>query len=374
MSTAPDTVTGATARRPGEPAPDLLTYRIVHRAMTVDLDRLAVTAAELVERPDPARMAALRFYLRAVSGEIESHHHVEDEDVWPFLETVAGSRTALVRLTDDHERLDPLLHQAGELAAGDRATPELAGVLREVADLLTRHVADEERDVFPIITDHVRVEDYERLQKRFRGNLKPGLLPFLVPWAARHATAEERPALLADAGAPMRLLLTLFEPRFRAREELLFGSAGLTGKDRKLVRTMKRVNRLHIGLLRRTRGRIGSRWFGGSGVLLLTVRGRRSGRPHTVPLMCLPDGGDLVVVASQGGVDREPQWWLNLLADPRAEVELHGRRFPVTASEVEGEQRAALWARFVAATSRFEGYQAGVRRRIAVVRLRPDHR
>ena len=79
-----------TRRGPDEPVPDLIDYRIVHRAMTVDLDRLATAAAELVDRPDPARMSALRYYLGAVSGEIESHHHVEDDDVWPFLVAVAG--------------------------------------------------------------------------------------------------------------------------------------------------------------------------------------------------------------------------------------------------------------------------------------------
>jgi iron-sulfur cluster repair protein YtfE (RIC family) len=184
---------------------------------------LATAAAELVERPQPARLAALRRYLRAVSGEIESHHHVEDEHVWPVLEAVAGDRTALVPLTADHDRLDPLLHRAAELAALDHATPELADVLREIADLLVRHIADEERDVFPIIEDCIRVEDYAALQKRFRGNLRPGLLPFLAPWAVRHATPEERATMVAEAGPLLRALLALFEPRFRAREQLLFG-------------------------------------------------------------------------------------------------------------------------------------------------------
>jgi iron-sulfur cluster repair protein YtfE (RIC family) len=210
-------------RRPDEPVPDLLDYRVVHRAMTVDLRKLATAAAELVYRPDPKRMAALRHYLNAVSHEIVSHHQVEDDHVWPFLEAVAGHRTALVPLTEDHERLDPLLHRAGELAARERSSPELAAVLRELADLLARHVADEERDVFPIITERVRVADYERLQKRFQGNLKPSLLPFLVPWVMRHASPEDRAALLAEAGWPLRVLNRLFEPRFRAREELLFG-------------------------------------------------------------------------------------------------------------------------------------------------------
>ena len=79
------TFTEVLPRTPGEPVPDLRDYRVVHRAMTVDLQRLAIAAADLVDRPDRARMAALRYYLRVVSAEIESHHHVEDEDVWPFL-------------------------------------------------------------------------------------------------------------------------------------------------------------------------------------------------------------------------------------------------------------------------------------------------
>jgi deazaflavin-dependent oxidoreductase (nitroreductase family) len=366
------TSTECTARRVGDPAPDLTDYRVVHRAMTVDLDRLATAAAELVDRPDPARLAALRYYLRAVSAEIESHHTVEDDDVWPLLEAVAGDRTALVPLTEDHDRLDPLLHRAGELAAHDRATPELAAVLREVADLLTRHVADEERDIFPIIAERLTVEDYRRLQARFRGNLRPALLPFLVPWAVRHATPEERPVLLAHAGRPMRALLAIFQPRFRAREELLFGATGLSRDDRKLVRLMQRVNRLHIAVVRGSRGRIGHRWIGGSSTVLLTVTGRRSGRPHTVTLMALREGDDFFVAASQGGVDREPHWWLNLMADPRAEVEFRGERIPVVAEKVGDDKRPAVWARFSGALGggRFDGYQAKVRREIAVIRLK----
>jgi iron-sulfur cluster repair protein YtfE (RIC family) len=212
-------------RRRDEPAPDLTDYRVVHRAMTVDLRRLAGAAAELVERPDPARLALLRRYLAAVRGEVESHHHVEDEHVWPVLEALAGERTALVPLTEDHDRLDPLLARAAELAGRDRATPELVAVLREIADLLTRHIADEERDIFPIITDCLRVADYRALQKRFRGNLRPRLLPFLAPWAVRHATPQERAEVVAGAGLLLRVLLALFERRFRADEARLFGDA-----------------------------------------------------------------------------------------------------------------------------------------------------
>ena len=57
----------------------------------------------------------------------------------------------------------------------------------------------------------------------FSGNLRPAMLPFLVPWALRYATAAERAVMLAEAGWLLHLRYRLFEPRFRAREELLFG-------------------------------------------------------------------------------------------------------------------------------------------------------
>ena len=65
--------------------------------------------------------------------------------------------------------------------------------------------------------------------------------------------------------------------------------------------------------------------FRGGDVVLLTHRGRRSGRTFTTPLLHVRDGDDIVVTASNGGVDAEPQWWLNLQADPYGEVEVRGR-------------------------------------------------
>ncbi|GAA4904584.1 hemerythrin HHE cation binding domain-containing protein [Actinomycetospora succinea] len=215
--------TPATPRRPGDPTPDLLDYRVVHRAMTRDLTRLAEVAGELVRTPDRRRLRLLRHYLQGVTAEIVNHHRVEDDDVWPLLEEVAGDLTALCALTEDHERLDPLLDRAGELAAAGEAGPELAAVLGEVADLLVRHVADEERDVFPIIIERVTVEDYARLQERFRGTLGLGVLTFVVPWVVSHATPDERRVLVAEAPAPLRGILALTERRFAARAGRLFG-------------------------------------------------------------------------------------------------------------------------------------------------------
>src|SRR5688572_13329191 len=81
------------------------------------------------------------------------------------------------------------------------------------------------------------------------------------------------------------------------------------------------VNTTHMWLYRVTRGRIGHR-AAGLASLLLTTTGRRSGAARTVALTYVPDGRDYVVVASNGGADRHPAWWLNLAARPEATVQV----------------------------------------------------
>jgi hypothetical protein len=163
MTTEATPIRTTAPREPHEPAPDPLDHRVVHRATTTDLARLARVADELVRAPGRRRLRLLRRYLRGISAEIVHHHRVR-----PPLETVAVDRAVLVPLTQDHERLGSLLARAGELAAVDTAAPQLAATLHELADLLARHAADEERDVVPITGERVRVEDRARSQERFR--------------------------------------------------------------------------------------------------------------------------------------------------------------------------------------------------------------
>ena len=70
--------------------------------------------------------------------------------------------------------------------------------------------------------------------------------------------------------------------------------------------------------------------------------GRKSGRSRTIPLLYLRDGENLVVVTSNGGTAGNPEWWLNLVADPEASVEVGGRKLRVRAEEAEGEERRRL--------------------------------
>lgn len=130
------------------------------------------------------------------------------------------------------------------------------------------------------------------------------------------------------------------------------------------------LSRLHIGLFRLSRGRWGAR-LAHNDMLLLTTTGRRSGRPHTVPLLFLREGQGLVVVASYGGRHHHPDWYRNLLADPQASVRIGADRFPVTARTSGGGERHRLWALVTAAYEGYTDYQERTRRRIPIVVLDP---
>ncbi len=130
---------------------------------------------------------------------------------------------------------------------------------------------------------------------------------------------------------------------------------------------------LHRLLYRGSGGRIGARVWG-LPVVLLTTTGRVSRRPRTVPLCSLRDGERLVVIASYGGLDRAPSWWLNLQADPRATVQLGRSKRAVVAREATGDERARLWDEVTTRAPGYLGYQRRTSRRIPVVLLDPDRR
>lgn len=133
--------------------------------------------------------------------------------------------------------------------------------------------------------------------------------------------------------------------------------------------TIKAVSAFHRVIYRATRGRLGRR-LADHPILLLTTTGRLSGRPHTVPLLYLEEGDDLVVIASFAGHPRHPAWYLNLQHHGCAVVQIDGDRFPVTAREATPEERPRLWDRAVAEYSGYAAYQRRTARLIPVVLLR----
>jgi deazaflavin-dependent oxidoreductase (nitroreductase family) len=103
------------------------------------------------------------------------------------------------------------------------------------------------------------------------------------------------------------------------------------------------VGNLHVRAYRATAGRLGAN-LGGLPHLLLTTTGRRSGVARTVPLTYMRDGDSFILVASNGGSDRHPAWWLNLRSDSAASVQVRKETFSVRAHRAKGDERDRLWA------------------------------
>ena len=144
------------------------------------------------------------------------------------------------------------------------------------------------------------------------------------------------------------------------------------------ARLIKYGARANVALFRLSAGRVGGRWRVMAGwrkpapVLLLEHVGRRSGRSFTTPLLFMRSGADLVVVGSQGGLPKDPQWVANLRAQPEVAVQLPRERSrPVRARVADAEERHALWPRLLETYADFETYQTWTDREIPVIVLSP---
>jgi deazaflavin-dependent oxidoreductase (nitroreductase family) len=144
------------------------------------------------------------------------------------------------------------------------------------------------------------------------------------------------------------------------------------------ARIIKYGARANAALFKLTDGRVGGRWRVMAGwrkpapVLLLEHVGRKSGRTFTTPLLFMRSGPDLVVVGSQGGLPKDPQWVANLRAQPDAAVRLPRRgRSLVRARVADTAERAALWPRLLETYADFETYQTWTDREIPVIVLSP---
>ncbi len=115
-----------------------------------------------------------------------------------------------------------------------------------------------------------------------------------------------------------------------------------------------------------TDGRRGHRWHG-MDTLLLTTRGRRSGKLRRTALIYGRDADRYVVVASNGGAKRHPAWYLNLVDNPEVLVQVAAEKFSARASAATGKVRERLWPLMVAILPQYEAYQTKTEREIPVV-------
>lgn len=140
-----------------------------------------------------------------------------------------------------------------------------------------------------------------------------------------------------------------------------------------LRRISSMTGRAHARLILLSGGRIRRSFFftGGMPILVLTTTGRRSGQSRSTPVGFLRFGEGFAVCASNAGSDRTPAWWLNLQANPVAEVFVDRRRRPVRARRATDAEDRSLWSTFATLNAGFDEYRKLTARNIPVVILEP---
>jgi len=114
-------------------------------------------------------------------------------------------------------------------------------------------------------------------------------------------------------------------------------------------------------------------WDTGLPVVIVTMRGAKSGRIRKIPLMRVENEGRYAAVASKGGFPRHPVWYSNLKANPQVDLQDGPKRQSMMARELAGDERAQWWQRAVAAYPAYAEYQEKTQRVIPVFVLEPEH-
>jgi deazaflavin-dependent oxidoreductase (nitroreductase family) len=138
-------------------------------------------------------------------------------------------------------------------------------------------------------------------------------------------------------------------PEFTKGSEMLFGKE-------------------HVERYVATDGAEGHEWQGTT-TLILTTTGRRSGEQRSTPLIYQAHGDDLLVVASKGGADQPPSWYLNLQANPEVRVQVKGDRFTARARTASPEEKPEMWRTMTAVWPAYDDYRRKTDREIPVVVL-----
>jgi deazaflavin-dependent oxidoreductase (nitroreductase family) len=137
-----------------------------------------------------------------------------------------------------------------------------------------------------------------------------------------------------------------------------------------LMAMIRLANSIHVALYRTSRGKFAGE-IAQMPLLLITTYGRKTGKPHTNPVVYIRDGKDYLVSASAGGMAWNPAWYFNLKDHPDIKIQVGDQPIDVHAEITLGKDRDQLYERFKAASPNFIKYEKGTSRVIPVIRLIP---
>jgi len=131
------------------------------------------------------------------------------------------------------------------------------------------------------------------------------------------------------------------------------------------------ITRLQVAVFRASRGRLMNSFIGGYPVCVVTTRGAKTGKTRRIALIHLPYGDNKLLVASQGGMPKNPVWYYNIKAHPEIQIMVAGEEKNYRARQVSDEEKAALWPHLLSLYPDFDQYQARTDRNIPVFLAEP---
>jgi deazaflavin-dependent oxidoreductase (nitroreductase family) len=230
------------------------------------------------------------------------------------------------------------------------------------------HLDDEESEILPLVSIHITVAEWQEIGERSFAKFSNAEKLTALGLMLDVATPEEAASFLAGLPRPIRLLWRVVGRRRYVRQlgrvEGRFNPA--------LRRWMRRANHVAVALYRASHGRIGGS-AKGIPVLLLTVPGRRTGIPRTVPVGYVRHEGSYVVAGTAGGSIIEPQWFGNLRAADRVELEIGTTHQGARCRIVGDTERDRVWRDVVLPQAPALGaYEKRCARPIPLAVLTPD--
>jgi hemerythrin-like domain-containing protein len=205
---------------------------LVHRAFRREF-RMLPGLIRAVADGDRARAEVIGAHLQNLTDALHHHHSAEDELLWPILVGRVGLRADLVhRMEAQHERLAVLLTRIGELnprwraTAGAAVRDELAAVLASTSVGLDEHLADEEDEILPLVSEHISRAEWDRLNARAQEAIPKNKLAFVfVGSILEEASPREETMFLAQLPAPVRVIYRLVGRGIyaRARDRVRIG-------------------------------------------------------------------------------------------------------------------------------------------------------
>jgi|TARA_R110002072_G_scaffold10522_10_gene48862 deazaflavin-dependent oxidoreductase (nitroreductase family) len=135
---------------------------------------------------------------------------------------------------------------------------------------------------------------------------------------------------------------------------------------------MRWVTKLNVAVFRASKGRLMNKFIGGYAVCIVTTMGAKSGKIRRIALIHLPHGDNKLLVASQGGMDKSPVWYHNIVAHPEIQIMADGEEKTYIARQVDDEEKATLWPNLLSMYPDFDEYQARTDRNIPVFSCRPE--